>query len=111
MTILRNSALFTLASLFIAGAAVPAFAETAWDRYHPRRFEVNRRIANQEHRITQERREGEISHGQAHAERAQLAGIRAQERYDARFDGSHITRGEQGQLNRELNHTSREIGR
>ena len=111
MTMLRNSALITLAGLFMAGAAVPAFAETAWDHSHPRRFEVNRRIAHQEHRITQERREGEISRGQAHAERAQLAGIRAQERYDAHFDRSHITRGEQGQINRELNYTSREIGR
>jgi hypothetical protein len=111
MTILRNSALLALAGLFVAGAAVPAFAETGWDRGHPRRFEVNRRIAHQEHRITQERREGEISRGQAHFERAQLAGIRAQERFDGRFDHSHITRGEQGQLNRELNYTSREIGR
>jgi hypothetical protein len=111
MTILRNSALITLASLFIAGAAVPAFAESVWDRHHPRRDEVNDRIAHQEHRITQERREGEISRGQARAMRGQLAGIRGQERYDARFDGSHITRHEQGQLNRELNYTSREIGR
>ena len=111
MTMLRNSALITLAGLFIAGAAVPAFAENAWDHGHPRRFEVNRRIAHQEHRITQERREGEISRGQAHAERAQLAGVRAQERRDARFDGGHITRYEQGQLNHELNFTSREIGR
>lgn len=111
MTMLRNSALITLASLFIAGAAVPAFAENAWDRHHPRRDEVNDRIAHQERRITQERREGELSRGQARAMRGQLAGVRAQERYDARFDGSHITRHEQGQLNRELNYTSREIGR
>jgi hypothetical protein len=111
MTMLRNSALITLASLFIAGAAVPAFAESVWDRHHPRRDEVNDRISHQEHRITQERREGEISRGQARAMRGQLAGIRGQERYDARFNGGHITRYEQGQLNHELNHTSRGIGR
>jgi hypothetical protein len=111
MTMLRNSALITLASLFIAGATVPAFAESVWDRHHPRRDQVNDRIAHQERRITQERREGELSRSQARAMRGQLAGIRDQERYDARFDRGHISRYEQGQLNRELNYTSREIGR
>jgi hypothetical protein len=111
MMILRNSALLALAGLLVAGAAAPAFAETAWDRHHPRRDQVNDRIANQEHRITQERREGEISRGQARAIREQLRGVRAEERADARLHGSHITRVEQAQLNRDLNATGREIGR
>lgn len=110
MSTFSKSIVLGIAGVLVAGAA-PAFAETAWERNHPRRDQVNDRIANQERRITQERREGEISRGQARAMRGQLAGIRTQERYDARFDRGHITRGEQGQLNRELNYTSREIGR
>ena len=111
MSTFRKPLLLAFAGLLVAGLATPAFAESAWDRNHPWRDQVNDRIANQERRITQERREGEISRGQARAMRGQLAGIRAQERYDARFDGGHITRYEHAQLNRELNHTSREIGR
>ncbi len=111
MSTIAKPVLLTFAGLLVAGLATPAFAESVWDRNHPRRDQVNDRISHQERRITNERREGEISRGQARAMRGQLAGIRAQERYDARFDGSHITRHEQGQLNHELNYTSREIGR
>jgi hypothetical protein len=111
MSILRQSALLAFSSLLAIGAAAPAFAESAWDRNHPRRDQVNDRIGHQERRITQERREGELSHGQARAMREQLRGVRADERADARLHGSHITRVQQAQLNRDLNATSREIGR
>ena len=99
-----------LAVLVVCGAAPPSFADDHWDRTHPRRDQVNDRIANQFHRIAQERREGEISRGQANALRQQDRRILAQERRDARWDGGHITRGEQAHLNHELNTVSREIG-
>ncbi|MBN9089463.1 MAG: hypothetical protein J0J01_21340 [Reyranella sp.] len=111
MLILRKSALLALSSLLIVGAAAPAFAESVWDRHHPRRDQVNDRIAYQERRITQERREGELSRGQARAMREQLRGVRTEERADARLHGGHITRLQQAQLNRDLNATSWEIGR
>ena len=82
-----------------------------WERHHPRRDQVNDRIAYQERRITQERREGELSRGQAQAMREQLRGVRAEERADARLHGSHITRYEQAQLNRDLNAIGHEIPR
>jgi len=63
---LAKIAVVALATGFVAvSSAGSAFAETAWDANHPRRDEVNDRLRNQDHRINQERREGEISRGQA----------------------------------------------
>lgn len=100
-----------VASFVVAGLAVPAFAETQWERNHPRRDQVNDRIQNQMHRINQDERRGELSPGQARALRQQDRSVLRQERRDARMDGGHITRGEQARLNRELNGINREIPR
>ena len=90
--------------------ATGASADTAWQKHHPRREQVNHRLAHQNHRITQERREGELTHAQARDLRAEDRGVRGQERYDASKDGGHITKAEQGQLNHEENGVSQQIG-
>jgi hypothetical protein len=84
---------------------------SSWRANHQRRAEVNSRLENQGDRITQERKEGELTKGQAHDLRAEDRGIRAQERYDASKNGGHITKTEQAQLNREENGVSRQIGK
>ncbi len=94
----------------VAGTAGLANAET-WNQAHPRRAEVNARLNNQNHRINQERREGEITAGQARALHAQDHFIRREERFMARQNGGHITRSEQRSLNQQENAVSREIGR
>jgi len=94
----------------VAGTAGLANAET-WNQAHPRRAEVNARLNNQNHRINQERREGEITAGQARALHAQDRFIRREERFMARQNGGHITRSEQRSLNLQENAVSREIGR
>ncbi|QGZ57250.1 hypothetical protein [Paraburkholderia acidiphila] len=87
-----------------------ASAQTHWDATHPRRAEVNQRLANQDRRIHREVREGEMSH----AEAARLHGddrqIRQEERDMASQNGSHITRREDYVLNQQENHVSRQIG-
>jgi hypothetical protein len=93
-----------------AGASELASAET-WNEAHPRRAEVNARLANQNHRINQERREGEITARQARALHAQDRFIRKEERFMAGRNGSHITRSEKRSLNQQENAVSREIGR
>ena len=82
-----------------------------WAQNHPRRAEVNGRLANQNRRIHQERREGEINGRQAAQLHRQDHQIRREERQMARQNGGHITRGEQQLLNRQENQVSREIGR
>ena len=111
MSIFGKSIVLAISGLLVAGAAAPAFAENVWDRHHPRRDEVNDRVANQFHRINQERREGDLSRGQARALRMQERGVLADERADARLHNSHITRYQQAQLNRDLNAINHEIPR
>ena len=88
-----------------------ANAATAWQKEHPRRTEVNMRLAQQNRHITEERREGELTRTGARDLRAQDRGLRAEERLDASRDRGHITRGEQRRLNRQENGVSREIGK
>ncbi len=94
----------------VAGSTELANAET-WNQAHPRRAEVNGRLAVQNFRINQERREGEITRGQARALHAEDRTIRNEERFMAGQNGGHITRAEQRALNQQENGVSRQIGR
>jgi hypothetical protein len=94
-------------ALSFAGSAS---AQTHWDATHPRRAEVNHRLANQDHRIHQEVREGDISHAEAARLHLDDHQIRQEERDMASQNGSHITRREDYALNQQENHVSRQIG-
>lgn len=108
----KKNALLVVMGLVLAGsAATSAFADTPWQANHPRRVEVNHRLAEQYRRIHEERREGELTARQAHRLHVADRHIRRQERRFARHDGGHVTRAEQHRLNREENKVSRQIGR
>jgi hypothetical protein len=102
-----------IALLGTAGALVTAGAASAnpWDWHHPRRAEVNHRLAHQDMRINRNYRDGRISLRQAHYLHAEDRTVRHQERFDARFDRGHITRADQRGLNRDENGVSRQIDR
>lgn len=89
---------------FVAHAGAQTFDQT-----HPRRAEVNLRLGNQNARITQGVRDGQLTHGEARAMRADDRAIRTEERADATVNGGHITRAEQAGLNRQENANSRTI--
>lgn len=57
----------TFAAVLCAFTTPAAFAATHWQNHHPRRVEVNERLANQNRRIHAERREGEFTKSQARA--------------------------------------------
>ncbi len=97
-----------IGALAIAGAAQ---AETQWDRDHPRRDQVNDRLANQNARIKTERKEGEISGARAAALHKEDRTIRSEERGMAAQNGGHVTATEQKALNQQENQTSRQIGK
>ena len=101
-----------LLALALSGAAIATTADAAtWRAAHPRRAEVNARLAHENRRIAVERHEGEITAAQAHDLHAEVHGVRAQERYDASQNNGHITRAEQAQLNHQENQISKQIGR
>ncbi|QUD89121.1 hypothetical protein [Phenylobacterium montanum] len=110
MNMQKKMVLVAMGLAMACGAATGASAETRWDRDHPRQHQVLTRVAHQEHRITRERREGEIGARKAHRLRAADVRILRQERRDARMHGGHITRAEQHHLNRAENRVSRHIG-
>jgi hypothetical protein len=95
----------------VGTASIGAMAQTQWDREHPRREQVNGRLENQNRRINQELREGEITRGQARQLHQEDHAIRQEERGMARLNGGHITPAEQKALNQQENAVSRQIGR
>ena len=99
------------ATVSLACLAAPAMADTSWQANHPRREEVNNRLGNQNARIHQEVREGEMSHGQAARLHRADHRLRTQERHMAARHGGHLTKHEQRRLNREENHVSHRIGK
>ena len=95
--------------LALSGAA-SASAGT-WQDNHPRRVEVNHRLANQDMRINRNLHEGNISLREAARLHREDRMIRREERRDAAFHGGHITRFEQARLNHQENRVSGKIYR
>ena len=94
-----------IATLGAAGAA----SANPWQMHHPRRVEVNHRLDRIDHRIAFERRDGELSRGEARDLRREDAGLRGQERFYASHDRSHLTRGEFRRLNHEEDRLNRQV--
>ncbi|HJS88470.1 MAG TPA: hypothetical protein VJ738_00715 [Steroidobacteraceae bacterium] len=99
------------ATASLACFVAPAMADTPWQAHHPRREQVNNRLANQNARIHQEVREGEMSHAKAARLHRADHRIRMQERRVAARQGGHITKRQQARLNRRENRVSRRIGK
>ncbi len=111
MSTSRKYGLLALSSLFIAAAAGQAMAQTEWQKEHPRRAEVNKRLENQNRRINAEVKEGDMSKAEAGKLKKEDRQIRREERTMASQNGGHITKQEQRTLNQQENAVSRQIGR
>ena len=106
---LRNLLIAAAGAAMLLGGASAASAGTPWQNHHPRRVEVNHRLANLNHQIREERREGDIGRGEARRLHRHVHYIRVQERRFARHHGSHLTRAEQARLNHEETRLHRHI--
>ena len=102
--------LCAVAAIAVLGASSASFAETQWQKDHPRRTEVNGRLKNQNRRIHNEVKEGEMSHSQAAQLHHDDTQVRQEERDMASQDNGHITKQEQRTLNQQENGISRQIG-
>jgi hypothetical protein len=105
-----KTTILTLA-IMLTAPLTGAMAQTAWDPDHPRRDQVNDRLSNQNHRISREVREGELTKGQAQRLHAEDRAIRNEQRTMAGFNHGHITGVEQKALNQQENAVSRQIGK
>jgi hypothetical protein len=99
----------TLLATFMTGAAIDVLAEASWDKNHPRRDQVNDRLANQNKRIYKDMKPGEISKPQAQNLHRQDRQIRREEHAMASQNGGHITKQEQKALNQRQNAVSKKI--
>jgi hypothetical protein len=109
-----NSKLYSSIALVatVVGFSTLSYAENSnWEQNHPRRAQVNERLENQNRRITNEVKSGEISKPQAQALRQNDKNIRQEERDMASQNGGHITKTEQNALNQQLNQNSAAIGK
>jgi hypothetical protein len=73
---------------------------------HPRRNEVNKRVASQRSRVEQGVKSGSLTQSQAKQLRANDNAIKQQEHTDVKANGGHLTKAEQKQFNQEENANS-----
>ncbi len=109
-----------LAAVFLCGATLAHANEgkheregerKEWNEKHPRRAEVNGRLDNQNRRINQEVRDGDMTKAQAAKLHREDRQIRQEERDMAAQNGGHITKQEQQTLNQQENSVSKQIGK
>lgn len=114
MRIFTHRTSLLLLALIAMAVAAPAMARARhdghFDKHHPRRDHVMDRTQRQNHRITHQVREGELTHAQAHALRQSDHAVATQQRADAAANGGYITKTQQKSLDQQLNANSKQIG-
>ncbi|MBF0516733.1 MAG: hypothetical protein HQK97_06385 [Nitrospirae bacterium] len=98
-----------LLTIFVLSFSGISVAETQWQKTHPRRAEVNKRLANQNKRINNKVKNGKMSPDQAQKLKAEDRAIRQEERNMAKLNGGHITKAQQKALNQQENAVSNQI--
>ncbi|MFC5522505.1 hypothetical protein [Polaromonas jejuensis] len=110
--LLIAAALFSvLAASSFAQAATGEHKDNHFQKTHPRREQVNERLANQNKRIKEEVKEGDMSKAKAARLHKEDRQIRQEERAMAAQNGGHITKLEQKTLNQQENKVSAQIGK
>ena len=105
----RRHLSFAAVLVSLAGLAGTASAESAWQKNHPRRTQVNHRLANQDKRIHQDVKNGTLTKAQAANLHHEDHQVRQEERDMASQNGGHITKSEQKVLNGQENKISGQI--
>jgi hypothetical protein len=100
---------FAAVLVSLAGLAGTASAETDWQKNHPRRTQVNHRLANQNSRIHKDVKNGTLSKSQAATLHHEDHQVRQEQRDMASQNGGHITKSEQKVLNGQENNISKQI--
>ena len=110
LTNLKAATAIGLVTAFAAGMTTSAAADTNWQENHPRREQVNNRLAHQNARIHNQVKEGELSKAQAAQLHQDDHQIRSEERAMASQNNGHLTKQEQKALNQQQNRLSSKIG-
>jgi hypothetical protein len=109
MTAVSKFSMIALAVVTL-GSSFTAASANEWQFSHPRRAEVNDRLAYQTFRINQGEASGRITPYQAQLLHTEDHTIRTEQRAMAGINGGYITPAEQRALNQQENQVSRRIG-
>ncbi len=108
---MKTRSLFAVMIAACLGLTTQSFAQkNQWDKHHPRRAEVNNRLNNQNKRIHNEVKEGEMSKAEAARLHKDDRQVRQEERDMAAQNHGHISKQEQKTLNQQENKISKKIG-
>ena len=113
MNVISRRCLFLAltASLFALSTGSAMAEEGQWAKNHPRRVEVNKRLAHQDKRIDHKVKNGEITQQQADQLHKEDQQIRQEERDMASHNKGHLTKADQKSLNQQENAVSKQIGK
>ena len=107
---MKGVGVVVMAGCIVSAGLSPVLAEeTTWQKNHPRRAEVNKRLSNQNKRVNQGVKNGTLTQGQAAQLHKEDRQVRQEERDMASQNGGHITKQEQRTLNQQENKVSRQI--
>ncbi|WP_238481189.1 hypothetical protein [Dyella telluris] len=100
---------FGMIAAFASAGAMAQAATTTDIPGHPRVSEVNQRLDNQQNRIQAGVADGQLNAKQAARDEKQDSNIAARESRDEAEHGGHLTKQEDKNLNKSLNHDSKRI--
>jgi hypothetical protein len=89
------------AGLFLALAALPAFAQSS--------AEIQQRTDNQQERIANGVKSGQLTPGETRNLESKEAGLNREERNMRAQDNGHLTAADKAKLNHQQNHLSKQI--
>jgi hypothetical protein len=98
-------------SAFAQNSSTTGTGPGVHDPGHPRVNQINRREHNQQDRIANGIKSGQLTPREASNLEKREGRLQRNEKRDMARDGGHLTKKDQAQLNREANHVSRDIYR
>lgn len=108
-SLIMSLSLFAVSQYSMAADNASPQQKAEWRKQHPRRAEVNHRLAKQNSRINRAERHGKLTPQQATSLHQQDKNIRQEEKDMAAQHRGHITKQEQKTLNQQENQVNKEI--
>ena len=114
-TITRSLAVLAVGGLMFIGSAIAQQDHTSGagpgnvDPGHPRVNQINQREQNQQNRIANGVKSGQLTPGETQRLERGERRLENNEKKDMAKDNGHLTKQDQRQLNREANHMSKRI--
>ncbi len=107
---MKNTFFITIGLMSTLAFCAPTHAQTINRENHPRRKEVNSRLARQNRRIHREVKSGEMTHSEAKRLHHEDKIIHREEKAMVHQNHGHLTKAEKKSLNQQENAVSKQIG-